>query len=81
MFRLKIEKGGTSDLKVCLVRPFFEEPTHLNYLNVKNGLAFQKFLGGSGALPSPLTSDPLEPLLRLIVSRKTPLVVAKRARV
>ena len=67
-------------MKVCLVRPFFEEPTYLNYLNVRIGLVFQKFLGGSGALSSPLTRDSLEPLLGLIVLRKTPLVIAKSAR-
>ena len=67
-------------MKVCLVRPFFEEPTYLNYLNVRIGLTFQKFLGGSGPLPSPLPRDPLEPLLGLIVLRKTPLVIAKSAR-
>ncbi len=73
------QKGGPSDLDVCLVRPFFEEPTYLVYLNVEIKLTFQKFLGGSCPLSAPLPGDLLQPFLRVLVMGKAALVVAKGA--
>lgn len=75
----KAKKADQVDLIVCLVRPFFEEPTYLNYLNVKIKLTFQSFLGRSGPLSSSLPRNALQPLLGVIVLGEAALVIAKGA--